>query len=129
MFGNQQPLYGNPYPTRYPQSPAQQYYAPMAPIPQQQGPGLLQVTGMEGAKAYPLPPASTAALFDSDRDVFYLKKTDAGGYPTIQAYQFAPLQEAAQAPTPDYVTREEFNRLKEMIENGIHPVQRTESNA
>lgn len=128
MFGNQQPLYGNPYPARYPQAPAQQYYAPMAPIPQQQGPGLLQVTGMEGAKAYPLAPASTAALFDSGRDVFYLKKTDAGGYPTIQAYQFAPLQEAAQAPTPEYVTREEFNRLKEMIENGIQPV-RTESNA
>lgn len=129
MFGNQQPLYGNPYPTRYPQAPAQQYYAPMAPILQQQGTGLLQVTGMEGAKAYPLAPASTAALFDSDRDVFYLKKTDAGGYPTIQAYQFAPLQEAAQAPAPEYVTREEFNRLKEMIENGIQPVQRTESNA
>lgn len=129
MFGNQQPLYGNPYPTRYPQAPAQQYYAPMAPILQQQGTGLLQVTGMEGAKAYPLAPASTAALFDSDRDVFYLKKTDAGGYPTIQAYQFTPLQEAAQAPAPEYVTREEFNRLKEMIENGIQPVQRTESNA
>lgn len=129
MFGNQQPLYGNPYPTRYPQAPAQQYYAPMAPIPQQQGTGLLQVTGMEGANAYPLAPASTVALFDSDRDVFYLKKTDAGGYPTIRAFQFAPLQEAAQAPTPEYVTREEFNRLKEMIENGIQPVQRTESNA
>lgn len=128
MFGNQQPLYGNPYPARYPQAPAQQYYAPMAPIPQQQGPGLLQVTGMEGAKTYPLAPASTAALFDSDRDVFYIKRTDAGGYPTIQAFQFAPLQEAAQAPTPEYVTREEFNRLKEMIENGIQPV-RTESNA
>lgn len=129
MFGNQQPLYGNPYPTRYPQAPAQQYYAPMAPIPQQQGLGLIQVTGMEGAKAYPLAPASTAALFDADRDVFYLKKTDAGGYPTIQAYQFTPLQEAAQAPAPEYVTREEFNRLKEMIANGIQPVQRTESNA
>lgn len=129
MFGNQQPLYGNPYPTRYPQAPAQQYYAPMAPIPQQQGPGLIQVTGMEGAKAYPLAPASTAALFDADRDVFYLKRTDAGGYPTIQAYQFTPLQEAAQTPAPEYVTREEFNRLKEMIANGIQPVQRTESNA
>lgn len=128
MFGNQQPLYGNPYPSRYPQAPAQQYYTPMAPIPQQPAPGLIQVTGMEGAKAYPLAPASTAALFDSDRDVFYLKRTDAGGYPTIQAYSFTPLQEAAQAPAPEYVTREEFNRLKEMIENGFQPV-RTESNA
>lgn len=131
MFGNQQPLYGNPYPSRYPQptAPAQTYYAPMTQIPQQPAPGLIQVTGMEGAKAYPLTPASVAALFDADRDVFYIKRTDAGGYPTIQAYSFTPLQEASKAASPEYVTREEFNRLKEMIENGIQPVQRTESNA
>ena len=123
MFGNQ--LYGNPYPLRYqqPTAPAQTYYSPMAPIPQQQtAPGLIQVTGLEGAKAYPLPANSIAALFDADRDVMYIKRTDAGGYPTIEAYEFKPLQEAAPTQQPEYVTRQEFNELKEMIANGKQSV-------
>ena len=119
MFGNQQqPMYGNPYPMQYqqPQAPARQYYTPMVQIPQQQTQaGLIQVTGLEGAKAYPLPANSIAALFDADRDVMYIKRTDAGGYPTISAYQFAPLQEAAQTEQPEYVTRQEFEELKSLI--------------
>ena len=125
MYGNQQPIYGNPYPMQHqqPQAPARSYYTPMTPIPQQQtAPGLIQVTGMEGAKAYPLAPNSVAALFDADRDVMYIKRTDAGGYPTIAAYEFKPLQEAAPSAQPEYVTREEFNELKEMIANGKQPV-------
>lgn len=126
MFGNQQ-LYGNPYPMQYqqPQAPARSYYTPMTPIPQKQtAPGLIQVTGLEGAKAYPLAPNSVAALFDADRDVMYIKRTDAGGYPTIQAYQFSPVQEAAPSAQPDYVTREEFNELKEAVLNGKQPVRK-----
>ena len=116
--------YGTPYPMQYqqPQAPARSYYQPMTTIPQQTG--LIQVTGMEGAKAYPLAPNSEAALFDAGRDVFYVKRTDAGGYPTIQAYQFAPVQEAAPSAQPEYVTREEFNELKEMIANGKQPVRK-----
>lgn len=126
MFGNQQ-LYGNPYPMQYqqPQAPARSYYTPMTTIPQQQtAPGLIQVTGMEGAKAYPLAPSSVAALFDADRDVMYIKRTDAGGYPTIAAYEFKPLQETAPSAQPEYVTREEFNELKEAVLNGKQPVRK-----
>ncbi len=110
--------YGNPYPIQYqqPQAPARSYYTPMAPIPQQQtAPGLIQVTGLEGAKAYPLAPSSEAALFDAGRDVFYVKRTDAGGYPTIAAYEFKPLQETAPSAQPEYVTREEFEEWKAMV--------------
>ena len=126
MFGNQ-PIYGNPYPLRYqqPVAPAQYSYTPMAPIPQQQtAPGLIQVTGLEGAKAYPLAPNSEVALFDAGRDVFYVKRTDAGGYPTIQAYQFAPVQEEANTQTPEYVTRQEFEEWKEAMSNGKQPVRK-----
>ena len=118
MFGNQQPMYGNPYPMQYqqPQAPVRSYYTPMATIPQQQTQaGLIQVTGLEGAKAYPLMPNAEIALFDAGRDVFYVKRTDAGGYPTIAAYQFAPMQEAAPSAQPEYVTREEFEEWKAMI--------------
>ena len=110
--------YGNPYPMQYqqPQAPARSYYTPMAQIPQQQtAPGLIQVTGLEGAKAYPLAPSSEAALFDAGRDVFYVKRTDAGGYPTIAAYEFKPLQETAPSAQPEYVTREEFEEWKAMV--------------
>ena len=118
MFGNQQPRYGNPYPMQYqqPQAPVRSYYTPMAPIPPQQTQaGLIQVTGLEGAKAYPLMPNAEIALFDAGRDVFYVKRTDAGGYPTISAYQFAPMQEAAPSVQPEYVTREEFEEWKAMV--------------
>ncbi len=115
MYGNQQPIYGNPYPMQYqqPQAPARNYYQPLAAIPQQTG--LIQVTGMEGAKAYPMTPNAEVALFDAGRDVFYVKRTDAGGYPTIAAYQFAPMQEAAPSAQPEYVTREEFEEWKAMV--------------
>lgn len=119
--------YGNPYPIQYqqPQAPARSYYTPLAPIPQQQtAPGLIQVTGMEGAKAYPLAPNSEAALFDAGRDVFYVKRTDAGGYPTIAAYEFKPLQEAVPSASPEYVTRQEFEEWKEMMSNGKQPVRK-----
>lgn len=126
MFGNQ-PAYGNPYPLNYrqPIAPTQYGYTPMAPIPQQQtAPGLIQVTGLEGAKAYPMAPNSVAALFDADRDVMYIKRTDAGGYPTIAEYEFKPLQEAAPAQQPEYVTRKEFEELKEAIMSGKQPVRK-----
>lgn len=97
----------------------------MAPIPQQQTqPGLIQVTGMEGAKAYPMNPNSVVPLFDADRDVMYIKRTDAGGYPTIAAYQFTPVQEAAPSASPEYVTRQEFEEWKEMMANGKQPVRK-----
>ncbi len=126
MFGNQ-PIYGTQYPMRYqqPTAPVQPYYQPMAPIPQQQTQdGLIRVTGVDGAKAYPVAPNSVAALFDAERDVFYIKSADAGGFPTIRAFTFAPMQEAAPPPVSDYVTRAEFDELKEMIENGIKPVRK-----
>lgn len=89
----------------------------------QQPEGLIRVSGIDGAKAFPLAPNGRVALFDDSRDVFYVKTTDAGGYPTLTAYAFAPLQDTP-APAPDYVTRAEFDELKEMITNGIKPVRK-----
>ena len=126
----QQPIYGNPYPMRYPQqsAPAQNYYPQMAAIPQQQTQeGLIRVTGMEGAKAYPVAPNSVVPLFDAERDVLYVKSADAGGFPTIRAFTFAPMQEAAQKPEQEYVTRQEFEELKEAIMRGKQPVRKPEA--
>lgn len=37
---------------------------------------LTRVTGLEGAKAYQMPPNSTVALFDNNDDLMYIKTTD-----------------------------------------------------
>lgn len=122
MFGNQ-PIYGSPYTMRYQQPQTQPYYQPLAAIPQQQTQeGLIRVTGIEGAKAYPVAPNSVVPLFDADRDVLYVKSADAGGFPTIRAFTFAPMQDVAQKPEQEYVTRQEFEELKEAIRNGKQPV-------
>lgn len=125
IFGNpQQQQYGNPYPHRYPQQMPSYYHQQMT----QQQTGLIQVNGMEGAKAYPMGRNDEVALFDSGRDVFYVKRTDAGGYPSIEAYSFVPLQDAP-VQQQEYVTRQEFDQLKEMIENGIKPVRKAKQSA
>lgn len=105
-------------------SPFQQRPLQAPSYGQTQPEGLIRVTGMDGAKAYPLAPNSIVPLFDSERDVLYVKSADAGGFPTIRAFTFAPMEEFTQQQTADYVTREEFNQLKEMIENGIKPVRK-----
>ena len=69
--------------------------------------GLTRVTGLEGAKAYSMPPNSCIPLFDGSEDIFYVKSTDAAGFPTIRSFKFEPIQEAKDiqpADTSNYVT-------------------------
>lgn len=40
---------------------------------------LIRVTGMDGAKAYQMPPNSVVPLFDADNDIMYVKSTDGDG--------------------------------------------------
>lgn len=95
--------------------PRQQMVQPMQPV-QQSVDTLVRVTGMDGAKAYQMPPSSRVALFDGSEPYFYVKETDAAGYPTIHRYSFelcddaAPVQQGA-----DYVTRAELDDIKKQI--------------
>ena len=98
-----QPMYQPYQPTWTGQQLVQQYQQPVN--------GLVSVTGIEGARAYQLPPNSSMPLFDANEDVFYVKTTDAGGYPTIRRFTFRPDEPAQSAPAPAYVTREEFDAL------------------
>lgn len=74
---------------------------------------LIRVTGFEGARAYQMPPNSNAALFDSNEDIFYVKTTDGAGFPTIRAFRFTPME--TQTPANNFVTREEFERLRQEV--------------
>jgi len=110
-----QPMYnayaGVPYgyPGYYPQTTA-----PMGQSTAYQQPinGLVSVTGIEGAKAYQLPPNSSMPLFDQNNDILYLKTTDSAGYPTIRSFSFKAVEQADQkSQAADYVTRSEFDAL------------------
>lgn len=82
---------------------------------------LVRVTGFDGAKAYQMPPNSNAALFDNNEDIFYVKTTDGAGFPTIRAFRFTPME--TQTPANDFVTRAEFERLRqEVLSYGKQPI-------
>ena len=112
-------FYQSPY-TQPAQNPYMDRLAQMQPPPQPRD-GLIRVTGMEGARAYQMLPNSAVALFDGGQDVFYVKTTDGAGFPTIRAYSFQPMEQAQAMDVNDYVTRAEFERLKEMIVHGKQP--------
>ena len=93
-------------------NPYQQQY-PQFNNPYMQRPNELQfVNGLESAQAYSMPPNSKQILMDSNQARFYLKQTDASGMSSIKAYDFHEVQDN---PTPEYVTREEFEELKGML--------------
>lgn len=78
--------------------------------------GLVSVTGIEGAKAYQLPPNSSMPLFDGNQDLLYVKTTDAAGYPTIKTFRFEPMENAQPTQEQaDYVSRTEFEALAEQV--------------
>lgn len=91
--------------------------------PQQSNISLIKVNGLEGAKAYPMQPNSTIALFDGVEAVLYIKTTDAGGYPSIMQYNYEPVVEVKaeekqampQIDTKNFMTREEFEQEKQML--------------
>lgn len=113
--------YQNPY---LPQQPNSQFsmYQPAGymtaggtyGISQQQQPvhGFVYVTGLEGAKAYQMPPNSEMPLFDSTNDgVMFIKTTDGAGFPTISIVDCKKRDTQAVTVQSDYVTHDEFQRV------------------
>lgn len=111
MYGNQYPQYG------------QQAQPPMQPpmqTPAQNG--LNRVTGMDGARAFAVNPNSVVALFDDTQDVFYIKTTDSGGFPTIKGYRFTPIEDAPQVQSTgltradvEQIVREEMQKHEQQF--------------
>lgn len=88
---------------------------------------LTRVTGIDGAKAYQMTPNSTVALFDNNEDIMYIKTTDGAGFPTIRTFSFNEVTHNTQQQVSnnEYVTRDEFNRLKEELLNGKQFIQQS----
>lgn len=117
---NFMPLNTNPFPG------AGAYPNNMYNQPQYVRPGqVIRVSGLDGAKAFPMAPNESAVLMDENEDIFYFKTTDGAGFPTIRAFSFKPL-DTQSASSSQYVTREELNQaissIKEMISHAEQPV-------
>ena len=113
--------YQNPY-SYNPYLP-QQYHQQQFPQPVH---GFVYVTGMEGAKAYQMPPNSEMPLFDDSGDILYIKTTDGAGFPTITVVDCAkrdsqPVTQA-DVPTMEDIAsiHAEIEQLREAI-NGLVP--------
>lgn len=78
----------------------------------QQPMSLTRVTGIEGARAYQMPPNSTAALFDGGQDIMYIKSTDGAGFPTIRTFSFQQVEETAAS---GYATKADLQALREEL--------------
>ena len=83
---------------------------------------VIRVTGLEGARAYAnqMTPNSRAVLFDGNEDIMYIISTDGAGFPTTRMFDFS---ERTNGAAPEYVTRKEFDELKELITNGKQSVR------
>lgn len=115
------PMYPMPYQQQY---PIQQQTVSNAPVTVNQNPqhgnGIIWVQGEAGAKAYPVGPGTSMLLMDSERDCFYIKTTDASGVPMpLRTFTYTEVVQSQQArqPEPQYVTREEFEELKRMLQD------------
>lgn len=71
------------------------------------------VNGKASAETFMLPPNSRVILMDSTQARFYLKEVDAAGMYKIKTYEFSEVIE--KEPSNDYITREEFEQWKAML--------------
>lgn len=88
-----------------------------APAP---GGGLNWVQGETGAKSWFVTPGSSVLLMDSEEQRFYIKSADPTGMPSLRTFEYTEVGAKpipAPAPSPDYVTRAEFEQfVRSMME-------------
>lgn len=91
--------------------------------------------GIEGAKAYPMGPNCRAPLFDDAEDIFYIKSTDANGFPTVKVFEFKEKIMIDQNNSGNGVVledirsliREELSVVKEELLNGQQSISAASS--
>lgn len=109
----QQPYYGG-QPWQY-QDQLNQLRSAPAP-----GGGLNWVQGETGAKSWFVTPGSSVLLMDSEEQRFYIKSADPTGMPSLRTFEYTEVGAKpipAPAPSPEYVTRAEFEQfVRSMME-------------
>lgn len=100
-------------------SPPQQFFQQFQQPPQQQNNSVSVVTvqGEAGARIYPVAAGNTVLLIDFDSKKFWLKSTDLNGMPSrFAAFNFTEEIKPAN-DTDNFISRNEFNELKQSIDN------------
>lgn len=99
-----QPSYQQPYAPPMMDQLAQLRAQQPAPNP------MIWVQGEAAAKSYLVAAGNTVPLWDSENMCIYVKSVDASGVPSMRILDYTERAKAAptQTPTPEYVTRAEF---------------------
>ena len=80
--------------------------------PYQQTNGVTWVQGVEGAKAYQLPPNSNIQLMDSENDgIFYIKMSDNVGMCTLRTFKYTEITDQPKNDMSEYVKKSELEAL------------------
>lgn len=122
------------FPQFYPNAtPYMGVQAPQVPqnAPQTSGSGINWVQGENAAKSYPVASGQSVLLMDSEDSVMYIKSTDQSGMPLpLRIFDYkerkAAEPQAAQAPTADFVSRQEFDQFKDDIRKSIETIKEAE---
>lgn len=118
------PYYGNPYMPPMQDNLAQlrqQQMQAIPPMPQNPLPqsGVQWVSGEQEARSWMVAPNAAVALWDSTAPTVYLKQADASGKPTLKVYdlveRLASAPDTQKSPSPEYVTRKEFDALAALV--------------
>lgn len=87
---------------------------------QPQSQQVVRVHGEDGAKAYNLPPNSSALLLDETQNIVWLKMTDGAGYPTVTGYEINPIQNKVE---------KEYSSLEDRIRRIEEDIYGSQSNS
>ena len=133
--------YGNPYNTYYPQSyqPMVQPQVVQTPQVQPQVPvsnqaptasGIIWVSGLAEAQAYPVAPNAAVALWEQSGKSIYLKSADATGKPSLRVYDLVERTETASAASassdeklPDFATKDDVATLAGAMKKALDDIE------
>ena len=95
----------------YPYYPMQ-YGMPQEPQkPAQSGPDWIQVSSVQQVEQVPVQPDAKAWVMVQNEPVFALRSADQVGLITTSYYRFEKYNPTESKPTPEYVTRAEFEQF------------------
>lgn len=103
--------YGYPMPS---QNPYQQQQT--TPQHQQTSTNKIFVSGIEEVRNRQLPPNSEYIFLDNEKSIIYQKTVDAKGQFEVKAFDIVPHVESEENQKFDFVSRDEFNALKDEFE-------------